>query len=139
MIIRRQYEILGIIAKRDPKAKTVIDRICKDLDSELRESILSPYTSLTLYNADLGCGLPGKMFNELLEEFNKLDEIDPYDNGLNYRDVTCIDYEPSKKGSAIKLIMKCKRVEMPERIVSVVAIERKSIIEDWGYRKPIHE
>ncbi len=139
MIIRRQYEILGVLIKRDPKAKEIIDQICKGLDHELREMVFSPYNGLTLYNADMGCGLPGEMFSTLLKEFNRLDETDPYDNGLSYRDISGIDYEPSRKGSAIRLIMKCHHAESPERIVSVIAIENDSVIKDWGYRKPIKE
>ena len=97
----------------------------------------SPYINLSLYNADLGCGLPGEMFIRLLEEFNKLDESSPYDNGLTYRDVTTVIFEPSRKGSAIKLIMKRQKFELPERVVQVIAIENDSVIKDWGYRKPI--
>lgn len=57
----------------------------------------------------------------------------------SYRDISGIDYEPSRKGSAIRLIMKCHHAESPERIVSVIAIENDSVIKDWGYRKPIKE
>ena len=85
----------------------------------------------------MGCGLPGEMFTRLLEEFNKLDELSPYDNGLTYRDVTTVVFEPSRKGSAIKLIMKSQKFELPERVVQVIAIECDSIIKNWGYRKPI--
>lgn len=136
MIIRRQYEILGMVVERDPKAREIVDEVCKDLDCDLRERIFSPYINLSLYNADMGCGLPGEMFTKLLEEFNKLDETDPYDNGLTYRDVSAVSFEPSRKGSAIKLIMKSQKFELPERAVQVIAIEGNSIIKDWGYRKP---
>ncbi len=136
MIIRRQYEILGMVVKRDPKAKEIVDKVCKELDPDLQARIFSPYINLTLFNADMGCGLPGEMFSKLLEEFNKLDETYPYDNGLTYQDVTSVSFEPSRKGTAIKLIMKSQKIEMPERVVCVIAVEGNSLIKDWGYRKP---
>ena len=74
--------------------------------------------------------------SKLLEEFNKLDETYPYDNGLTYQDVTSVSFEPSRKGTAIKLIMKSQKIEMPERVVCVIAVEGNSLIKDWGYRKP---
>ena len=137
MIIRRQYEILGMVVERDPKARKIVDEVCKNLDCDLREKIFSPYINLSLYNADMGCGLPGEMFTKLLEEFNNLDETNPYDNGLTYRDVDTISFEPSRKGNAIKLILKCQKSELPERVVGVIAIEGNSMIKDWGYRKPV--
>ena len=63
MIIRRQYEILGMVVKRDPKAKEIVDEVCKELDPDLQARIFSPYINLTLFNADMGCGLPGEMFS----------------------------------------------------------------------------
>lgn len=137
MIIKRQYEILGMVVKRDTKAQKIAEQVCKDLDSELCEAIFSPYISLTLYNAGMGCGLPGEMFSKLLEEFNRLDETDPYDNGLTYRDVTSIEYETSRKGSAIRLIMKSNKAEQAERIVKVIAVDDQTVIKDWGFRKPL--
>ena len=133
MIIKRQYEILGMVVKRDQKARKIVDEVCKDLDSELREKIFSPDITLTLYNAGMGCGLPGEMFSKLLEEFNRLDETDPYDNGLTYRDVTSIEYYPSRKGNAIRLIMKNHYAEQAERIVKVLAVDDQSVIKDWDF------
>ena len=139
MIIKRQYEILGILVQRDPKAKEIIYRILAGMENELLEQVLSPFAQITLYNADLSCGIPGYLFQEILKEMNHLDKVEPYDNGLTYRNVSFIAFEPSRKGNAIRIIMKNSYIEQPERIVKVISIDDEKVIDDWGYRKPYVE
>ena len=102
MIIKRQYEILGILLDRDPASRKMYDQLTSSMSRELYEMI--PVYGFTLHEAGMGCGLPGEVFNQLLVEFDKLDHTSPYDNGLTYRDVSGVACEPSRQGRAIRIM-----------------------------------
>ena len=135
MIIKRQYELINFLLSRDPTSSDAFDRITKSLDPNISATIRR--SSFTLNEAGLGCGLPGEMFGELLQEFNDLDETSPYDNGLTYQDVSKVVTYPSRQGRAIRIILSSQHFEEPERIVAVFAMDESRRIADWGIRKPI--
>ncbi len=134
MIIKRQYELINYLLLRDAASETAFDRITKSIDPETLSYIRR--ASFTLNEADMGCGLPGATFNELLQAFDELDKTSPYDNGLTYQDVSKVVTYSSRQGKAIRIVLCSKRFEEPERIVSVVAMDESKRIADWGIRKP---
>ena len=135
MIIKRQYETFGMLYLRDPKARELLIAACEGLDDDLRSRVLSPDNSIIVHYADLGCGLRGDKYAEFLRKLNELDQVEPYDNGLTYRDISRIEHEASRKGKAVRLVMWTERVEQPQRIVKVISLEEDSVIDDWGIRK----
>ena len=42
-------------------------------------------------------GIPGKAFEELVTRLEELDDTHPFDNGMNYRDVSDVRTYPSRK------------------------------------------
>lgn len=70
----------------------------------------------------------------------KLDNKSPYDNGLMFLDVTDIEYETSRKGTAIQLRL-VNRVDGLYRIVGFVTIEDKdgilAISKGWLMYDPL--
>lgn len=136
MIIKRQYETFGMLYLRDPKAKELLIAACEGEDEGTRNYVLNPDNDIIVHYADMGCGLRGDKYNVFLKKLNELDQTDPYDNGLSYRDVIEIEHYPSRQGRAVRLIMWSRRLEEPRRIVKVIALEDEKVIEDWDVRKP---
>jgi hypothetical protein len=129
MIIRRRYEIIGELIKRDSGAKDVFYKAFSDAKRPERDFILEADYEVIPHYAGMGSCLPN--LRDILSSLDKLDEMSPYDNGLSYRDVTRIEYQPSRKGNAIQLVMKFSVADCPDRIVKVIAIDDKNTIEEW--------
>lgn len=91
MIIERKYVPLGILCEKDEKANEIYNRAFEysDLEQEEIERIIEYNKLECLYDRDIGCGIPN--FAEIKEEFEKLDEVDPFDNDLTYEDVREIE------------------------------------------------
>jgi hypothetical protein len=98
--------------------------------------VLNPDNNIIVHYADMGCGLRGDKYNEFLKKLDELDQTDPYDNGLSYRDVIEIEHYPGRRGRAVRLVMWSRRLEEHRRIVKVIALEDDKVIEDWGVRMP---
>ena len=133
MIIKRRYETIGDLIRRDPASREIFRKACeakyKDLPSW--EDRLEKW--VVINQADLGSGIPGDQYQDLLASLDRLDQMKPYDNGLTYTDVTEIKYESSRKGHAVQLIMKSRKIERPERIVCIVALDdTPAIIPTWA-------
>lgn len=134
MIIKRQYELINYLLLRDAASEAVFDRITKSVDPEVTSYVRR--ASFTLNETDMGCGLPGTVFNELLQAFDELDKTSPYNNGLTYQDVSKVVTYASRQGRAIRIVLYSQHFEGPERIVAVIAMNESKKIADWGIRKP---
>ncbi len=127
MIIQRKYEWFGELYKKDPLSKAAIDEAF-DLSgiSETKKEKLFQYN---MYHIpaflNLGCGIPGQCYAAFMKKFEELDKTDPYDNGLTFKDVNKIEFETSRKGTAIQFRLVREAAEMPYRIVGFVSVENK--------------
>ena len=89
---------------------------------------------------NLGCGIPGECYSSFMDSFEKLDATDPYDNGLSFNDVSCIEFETSRKGTAIQMRFVSKKYDLPYRIVGFAALENTDqeihINKGWQMTNP---
>lgn len=125
MIIKRKYEWLGYLYENDPSSKIAIDDAFKvlQLDETLKKELLEyNYCNISAF-LNIDCGIPGESYSYFMNEFEKLDKTEPYDNGLSFKDVSSIEYEASRKGSAIQMRFVSKFADCPYRIVGFAAIE----------------
>ena len=135
MIIERRYECLGILLERDHKSKEVFYKSFENhhIPLTIDELVAADY-GLILHNADLGCGIPGEVYRNIMDEFSKLDKTAPYDNGCTYRDVNSVQHISNKSGKEISLILKSKYDEI-ERIIQIVSIRSENgittIADSW--------
>lgn len=60
-----------------------------------------------------------------MKGFEALDQEHPYDNGLTFKDVTSIEYETSRNGTAMQMRFICQPCDSRYRIVGFAAIENK--------------
>ena len=74
---------------------------------------------------NLGCGIPGKTYQHFMNGFDVLDQEQPYDNGLTFKDITGIEYETSRKGAAMQMRFVNQTYDLPYRIVGFAAIENR--------------
>ena len=135
MIIKRKYATYGELVN-DSASKEVLIRILEnDSKSVDIDQFLDPYDPVLVCNTDISSGLSREAINKIFEEFDKLDKLSPYDNGYSYKDVSGINTYSSRKGHAIMQIMTHSQVEMPTRIVQVIALECRNgvtkVIEPW--------
>ena len=76
----------------------------------------------------------------MMKGFDCLDRERPYDNGLNFNDVTNVEYETSRKGTAIQMRFVSQRGDNPYRIVGFASIENKGsknrICKGWKMTAP---
>lgn len=81
-----------------------------------------------------------RMLQGFHERFEELDASIPYDNGLSFKDVHSVEFETSRKGTAIQLRLVNQVMDMPYRIVGFVAIEnvndRLRINKGWEMARP---
>ncbi len=135
MIIQRRYECLGILLQNDPKAKEAFySAFADDVSAEHIKWLINENHWLALHNADIGCGIPGTAYNAIMDKFEKLDQTEPYDNRMTYRDVNRIIPFSSKSGKEISLILKYE-FDGLERIVQVISIRTEGsntkIADPW--------
>lgn len=135
MIIKRKYETIGILSERDSRIRELF---LSDLRTRFSESesirILEHNRDVLLYETDMGSLIQDK--EALLSELDKLDEAEPYDNGLSYRDVQRVVTFPSRKGNALELwLIQNASENHPARIVEIIAIEHEKgkteMIRPW--------
>lgn len=125
MFIQRKYEWLGVLYQNDLLSKIAIDKAFAQLDiSDVRKKELLEYNHSNISAfMGLGCGIPGECYSRFMDEFDKLDNSHPYENGLSFNDVSDIEYETSRKGSAIQMRFVSKKCDLPYRIVGFAALE----------------
>lgn len=142
MIISRKYEWLGILYENDPMSKKLIDKSFENggVDSKTKQSLLEYNTGNIPAYMDLGCGIPGPVYKDIMQGFEKLDALQAYDNGLTFKDVDSIEYETRRKGTAIQMRFVISLNDLPYRIVGLAAIENKDgkmeINEGWEMYSP---
>lgn len=125
MIIKRKYEWFGYLYEVDDDVKEIIDKAFENADSpdEWKQKVLeyNYYNISACFN--IGCGLPRDSYSYIMECFDKLDAEKPYDNGLTFKEVNSIEYETSRKGTAIQMRFVQKGTENMYRIVGFAALE----------------
>lgn len=142
MIIQRKYEWLGILYTYDEKSKEVIDRAFKNgkLSRAEKKKLLEYNHCNTLDFLNIGCGIPSDIYKDFMEKLEELDATDPYDNGLTFNDVTDIEYESSRKGTALQMRFIIQNSDIRYRIVGFAAIENSNgemqINKGWKMKDP---
>ena len=127
MIIARKYEWLGILYEQDPNSKKLIDEAFEIIKtSQKKKKWLMDYnkTNIPAF-LNIGCGIPGETYRYFMVGFEELDKTNPYDNGLTFNDVTSIEFETSRKGTAIQMRFVNQVLDSPYRIVGFAAVENK--------------
>ena len=142
MIIERKYATYGQLSA-DKATKEAILQVFQqyEVSKRVQDYILDPYNDIIVFNTDMGSGIPGHVFHELCQVFEKLDQTDPFDNNLTYRDVTDSYFLKSRRGAALLQILYRKKADLPTVIVQVIALEyndgKTSIIAPWKIDKQI--
>ncbi len=138
MIIKRKYSTYGQLLNDEASKEVIYNAIANSkhpLDGKERDRILAYVTNLIVLNTDLGSGIPGDAYKEIIACFDKLDEEQPFDNGLTYRDVNGVLTYPSRKGTAVMQIMYNHIMDLTPVIVQVIAFETKGTdiiqVEPW--------
>lgn len=122
MIIKRKYELIGVLVDRDSESKKVfMDALLTKYPQEEAERILACESNACVYNADMSLCIPD--FGTVKEKLEELDLKKPYDNGLTFRDVNNVVCFPSRQGKAAELWMIKDIADLPRRIVQIVAVE----------------
>ena len=104
MIIKRQYATFGMLMKDEKSRQVILEAIkesSKQVPEDEIEHILQASSGVIVYQADLGCGIPGDAYQKMRKKFDMLDKTSPFDNGLDYRSVTKVLTFPSRKGNAM--------------------------------------
>lgn len=139
MIIKRQYATFGLLMK-DEKSKQVILEAIKESSKQISEDeieqILQASSDVIVYQADLGCGIPGDAYQQICRKFKTLDKTNPFDNGLDYRSVTKVVTFPSRKGNAMmQWLIRAQTSDLCAEIIQVIAFERDGSnikpVEPW--------
>lgn len=91
--------------------------------------------NVLVLNTEMGSGIPGKVYFDLKQLFERLDLEKPFDNGMTYKDVTDSCCFSSRKGNAIMQWLINRTPDCVPLIVQVVAFERDGqyikAIEPW--------
>ena len=136
MVIKRKYCTYGQLMS-DEKTKSMLLRVLqKTMPQEKAEWLMSQDSNVFVFNTDMGSGIPGAAYREIREELERLDETNPFDNGLSFSDVKQVVTFSNEAGSAVMQFMICRIFDLPEVIVQVVAFERDDenqlrFIEPW--------
>ena len=144
MIIPRKYEWFGYLYEHDMKSKELVDELFADYDEShaiTKEKILKFNYYRPVAYMGMGCGIPGEIYNSIKKEFEKLDKSDPYDNGLTFKDVTRIEHEVSRKGTAIQMKFVSEMYDYPQRIVAFGSLENRDgeivLGDGWEMTPPL--
>ena len=134
MIIKRKYELIGILIENDPEAKQIImNALLSKYDKKEAERILACDYDCFLYPSDISLCIP--QFDYVMQKLDELDIIKPYDNGLVYSDVTKVEIIPSDKYNEVELWLLSSKIERSTRIVQILAIRyengKNKLITPW--------
>lgn len=145
MIIKREYEWFGTLYNNDPDSKAIIEKgfALVNMSDERKRQLIAYNNKNTCAFLNIGSGLPGETYKYMIQEFEKLDKIKPYDNGLNFGDANKIEYETSRKGTAIQMRF-VREIntddEQSYRIVGFAALEsnggKVSLNDGWRMSDP---
>ena len=142
MIIKREYEWLGVLYDNDPLSREAIDSaftLVSMNEMQKEEIINANHCNIPAF-LNLGCGIPGECYKSLMDQFDRLDKTNPYENGLSFKDVTKIEYETSRKGTAIQMRFVSMPFDAPYRVVGFAAVENNNgnllINKGWEMTAP---
>ena len=131
MIIKREYVTFGNLMSDSVTADVIRDAIKGSKEYQVTEEdverILKYVCSegLIFNQAELGCGIPWDSYQKMLERFKELDITHPFDNGLDYRDVSRVLTFPDEDGNAItQWLIRGKTADWHDEIFQIVAFER---------------
>lgn len=142
MIIKRRYEWFGHLYEHDAAAKAIVDAVyAKNGAAETfsKESVLKHLHFSIPDFFNIGCGISGRTYAEIMNAFDAADLEQPYDNGLTFRAVNHIEYEVSRSGSHIQLRLVNRGPDGLYRIVGFVTVEDCGgfrISDNWHMTQP---
>ena len=139
MIIKRKFELFGILYENDPDSKAVIDSALDAYHSaQEKKHILEGDSGAIPAYFDMGCGIAGGAYKQIIKGLDKLDNKKPYDNGLSVGDTTSVEHELSQDGKRLQLRLVKQVYDDPYRIVGLVVLsseEGKAVITDgWDMK-----
>ena len=139
MIIKRKYELFGILYGNDPDSKALIDKALDSYHSpSTKEHILFSDSDIIPAFFDMGCGIRGEAYKQIMEGLDKLDKEKPYDNGLSVGDTTRVEHELSRHGKRLQLRLVNQTYDNPYRIVGFVTVGNKNgkpvITDGWDMK-----
>jgi len=143
MIIPREFEWFGALYENDPESRRVIDEGFEkaNVNDETKKELIICNQVIIPAFMNIECGIPGKAFRYMMDRFEQLDKTNPYDNGLSFKDVTDIEFESSRKGTAIQMRFVNRISDLPYRIVGFAAIENTEgevkINKGWDMWRPV--
>lgn len=124
MIIKREYVSFGKLMKTDKEANKIITTVFNQsydgtLDETHKKEQCGVLMTKCLYEKEMGWGLID--LGKLIDEFERLDEVSPYDNGYSYEDVNDVKIL-SKSENDISLLLVHKSYEnyAIEEIVDII-------------------
>ena len=138
MIIKRKYEWLGVLYENDPLSRQAVDEAlaCENVKEDWKKELLEYNYSRIPAVFDMGCGFPSNSYVSFMEAFERLDKTNPYDNGMTFKDVNSVEFETSRKGTAIQFRLISKLWDSPRRIIGFVSVENNDavlkLIEGWA-------
>ena len=142
MIIKRKYEWFGALYEKDIKVRALIDEAFElesVSDNLKRELLEGNYHSIPAFMG-MGCGIPGKCYVHIMDGLEVLDKEIPYDNELTFGAISRIEYETSRKGTAIQMRFVHESADIPYRIIGFAALDNKTgtidINKGWEMTKP---
>ena len=124
MIIKREYVSFGKLMKTDKEANKIITTVFnQSYDGTLGETHKKEQCEFLmtkcLYEKEMDWGLIG--LDKLISEFEKLDEVSPYDNGYTYEDVNGVKIlNKSENDISLLLVHKSYGDYITEEIVDIV-------------------
>ncbi len=127
------------ILYNDPDSKKIIDEALDQYHSvSQKNAILRGDSNFIPAYFDMGCGIAGNAYKQIMAGLDKLDNEKPYDNGLSLGDTTNVEYEFSRHGKRLQLRLVNMRYGDPYRIVGFVTVSErngKAVLADgWDMR-----
>lgn len=120
MIIKREYVPFCVLFQNDKEAWGIFERaISESFPEEDRERALAMLMPQCLYQREMGWCI--KNIGVVIEEFERLDKENPYENGFLYKDVNEVEIiESGEDGLVLHLI---HRFDGINNIVKIVELK----------------
>ena len=86
MIIAREYVTFGrLVSSNDEGGKIFLEKLHKSYDKSMWEEVWNKLADQCLYQRDMSWAF--KNIGDVIDEFKRLDEESPFDNGCTYEDI----------------------------------------------------
>ena len=136
MIIKRKYATAGQLSEDEVTKQAItdiFDAYC--VPDDVRTFVFDPYSSVMMCNSNMSMFISDEVYKDVMDKLEELDQTNPFDNLLNYKNVDKVLTVPGKKGGAVMQIMYSKKADMPAKVIQVLAFETKggktTIMEPW--------